>query len=119
MYSLCFTSVRTKDIPLKIQWIEGAIESGTLQVMSPTLYQCATQDHSYKTQPCLGRVLHGSVIKSLTPDPGVLGFRCIGSSGLVMGVSLGKTLQSPSLVLVKPKKDINDVSCHRDMTEMK
>ena len=27
-------------------------------------------------------------------------------------------LQSPSLVLVKPKKDMNNVSCRRDMTEI-
>ena len=33
-------------------------------------------------------------------------------------VSLGKTLQSPSLVLVKPRKDMNKVSCRRDMTEI-
>ena len=34
------------------------------------------------------------------------------------GVSLGKTLQSPSLVLVQPRKDINNVSRRRDMTEI-
>ena len=27
-------------------------------------------------------------------------------------------LQSPSLVLVKPRKDMNNVSCRRDMTEI-
>ena len=32
-----------------------------------------------------------------------------------MGMSLGKTHQSPSLVLVKPKKDLNNVSCRHDM----
>ena len=31
---------------------------------------------------------------------------------------MGKTHQSPSLVLVKPKKDMNNVSCRRDMTNM-
>ena len=41
-----------------------------------------------------------------------------GSSVFFMGVSLGKTLQSPSLVLVKPKKDMNNVSCCSDMTEI-
>ena len=34
------------------------------------------------------------------------------------GVSLGKTLQSPSLVLVQPRKDINNVSRRRDMTDI-
>ena len=33
-------------------------------------------------------------------------------------LSLGKTLQSPSLVLVKPRKDMNNVSCRRDITEI-
>ena len=34
------------------------------------------------------------------------------------GVSLGKTLQSPSLVLVKSRKDMNNLSCRRDVTEI-
>ena len=63
-------------------------------------------------------VLHGSVVKCLTHNPGILGSSHTGSSGFFMGVSLSKTLQSPSLVLVKPRKDINNVSCRRDMTEI-
>ena len=35
-----------------------------------------------------------------------------------MGVSLGKTLQSPCLELVKTRKDMNDVSCPGDITEI-
>ena len=35
-----------------------------------------------------------------------------------MEVSLGKTLQSPSLVLVKPRKDMNNVKCHHDMSKV-
>ena len=31
---------------------------------------------------------------------------------------LSKRLQSTSLVLVKPKKDMNNKSCRRDMTEI-
>ena len=49
-------------------------------------------------------VLRGSVVKCLTSNPGVLGSSSTGSSGIFEGVSLGKTLQSPSLVLVKPGK---------------
>ena len=41
-----------------------------------------------------------------------------GSSGAFMRVTLGKTLQSPSLLLVKPRKEMNNVSCRRDMTEI-
>ena len=35
-----------------------------------------------------------------------------------MGLSWGKTFQSHNLVLVKPRRDMNIVSCHRYMTEM-
>ena len=59
-------------------------------------------------------VLRGSVVKSLTCNPGILGLSRTGSSEFFLVVSLGKTLQNPSLVLVK---DMNNVSCHRDMTE--
>ena len=55
---------------------------------------------------------------SLTSDPGVMGSNPTGSSKFFIGVSLGKTLQSPSLVLVKPRKDMNDVSCRCDLTEI-
>ena len=54
----------------------------------------------------------------LSSHPGVLGSRCTRSSWLFVGVSLGKTIQSLSLVLEKPRKDMNNVSFHRDMTEI-
>ena len=63
-------------------------------------------------------VLHDSVVKCLTCNPGVLGWSRTYPLGFFMGVSLGKTLQSPSLVLVKPRKDMNNVNCRRDMTEI-
>ena len=63
-------------------------------------------------------VLRGSVVKCLTRNPGVLGSRRTGSSEFFVRVSLGQTLQSPSLVLVKPRKDTNNVKSRRDMTEM-
>ena len=43
--------------------------------------------------------LHGSVVKTLTHDPGALGSSCTGPSWFFMGVSLGKTFQSPRLKL--------------------
>ena len=61
-------------------------------------------------------VLRGLVVKCLTHNPVVLGSNNTGSSGF--SVSLGKTLQSPSLVLEKPRKDMNNVNCCRDMTEI-
>ena len=59
-------------------------------------------------------VLRGSVVKCLTRNPEVLGSSRSGSSGFFVGVSLGETLQSPSLVLVKAWKDMNNVSCRHD-----
>ena len=63
-------------------------------------------------------VPRGSVVKCLTSYPGVLCSSRTGSSGFFVGVSLGKILHSPSLVPVKPRKDMNNVSCHRDMTKI-
>ena len=34
------------------------------------------------------------------------------------GGVLGQDTSEPSLVLVKPRKDMNNVSCRRDMTEI-
>ena len=48
-------------------------------------------------------VLRGSIVKFLTSNPGV-GSSRTGSIGIFEGVSLGKTIQSLSLVLLKPKK---------------
>ena len=63
------------------------------------------------------RALRSSVVKCLTRNPGVPGSGCSEFSGsFFVGVSLGKTLQSSSPVLVKPRKDMNSVSCRRDMT---
>ena len=60
-------------------------------------------------------VPRGSVVKCLTRSPTVLSSTRNGSFGFFRGVSLGKTLQSPSLVQVKPRQDMNDVSYRRDM----
>ena len=59
----------------------------------------------------------GSVVICLTHNPGVLGSSHTGSSVFFVEVSLGKTLQSPSLVLLKPREDMNNVSCCHGMTE--
>ena len=64
---------------------------------------------------CL-RVLLGSVVKCLTCNLWVLGLSCSGSSRVFVGVSFDKTLQSPSLV--KPRKDVINVSCRCDRTEI-
>ena len=72
----------------------------------------------YNLSHVLMRVLLGSVVKWWTHNQGVPGSSHTGSSGFLVGVSLGKTLQSPSLVQVKPRKDMKNVSCRRDMTEI-
>ena len=35
-----------------------------------------------------------------------------------MGMFLGKTLQRPSLILENPRKDMNNMSCCHDITEI-
>ena len=63
-------------------------------------------------------VLRGLVVKCFTRNPGVLGSSRTEFSGFYVEVSLGKTLLSPSLVLVKPGKDMDHVSCHCELTEI-
>ena len=63
-------------------------------------------------------VLHGSVVKRLTRNLRVLGSSHTGFFEFFAGVSFGKTLQSPRLALVKPRKDTNNVNCHWDITEI-
>ena len=64
-------------------------------------------------------VLRGSVVKCLTCNPGVLGSSRTGSSGFFFrGSVLGQDTSESSLVMVKPRRDMNYVSCHRDMTEI-
>ena len=40
------------------------------------------------------------------------------SSEFFVGVSLGKTLKCSRLVLMKPRKDMNNVSCRLKMSEI-
>ena len=54
-----------------------------------------------KTFPSGLGVVHGSV---MTRNFEVWVLRHTGSSGVFIGVSLGETIQSPNLVLVKPWK---------------
>ena len=70
-----------------------------------------------KTTKDLG-VMSESVIFYSTRKPGVLGSSRTGRAGFFVSVSLGRTLQSPSLVPVKPRKDMNNVSLRRDTTEI-
>ena len=60
--------------------------------------------------PLFCGVMRGWVVKCLTLNPWVLGSSCIWSFRFFMGVSFGKTLPSPSLVLVKLRKDMNTFS---------
>ena len=60
-------------------------------------------------------VLCGSVVKCLIYNQGVLILSSTVSSGIFVGVPLGNKLQNPSLVLVKHRKDVNNVRCHHDI----
>ena len=64
------------------------------------------------------RVPRGSVAKFLTRNPGVLGSSRTGSYGFFRGSVLGQDTSEPSLELVKPRKDVNNVNCRCDMTEI-
>ena len=63
------------------------------------------------------RVLRGSVVKCLTRNLGILCLNRTGSSRFLVEVSLGKKLQTPSLALVVPRRDKNNVSSRRDTVE--
>ena len=56
------------------------------------------------------KVLRGSVVMCLTRNPGVLGSSRTGSAVFFVRVSLGETLQSPNLILVKARKEMNNVT---------
>ena len=51
----------------------------------------------------------------LTHNPGVRA--TLDPLGFFRGSVLGQDTSEPSLVLVKPRKDMNNVSCCRDMTK--
>ena len=61
----------------------------------------------------IGRVLHGSIVECVTSNPGALGSSITGSSGFFSWESVfGQD------TLVKPRKDVNIMSCRCDMTEI-
>ena len=62
--------------------------------------------------------LRGLVVKCLTRNPGFLSMIRTGSSLVFVEVSFGKTLQSPGVVLVKPREDMNNASCCHNVTEI-
>ena len=94
----------------KKYWPRQVLKPATPMVQSPVHF-------FFPVTGCQG-VPHGSVVKCLICNPGVLGSSHTRSSGFFVGVSLGKTLLSPSLVLAKSRKDMNNVNCRRDMTEI-
>ena len=59
------------------------------------------------------RVRRASVVNCLTRNPGVKWF-----VPDTPGMSLCQILQRPSLVLLKPRIDMNHVNCLRDMTDI-
>ena len=60
-------------------------------------------------------VPRGAVVKSVWLVTQGSRFR---ASGFFRGSVLGQDTSEPSLVLFKPRKDMNNVSCRRDMTEI-
>ena len=73
-------------------------------------------EHAYRVPAWLsGKVLGGSVA-NVNHNPGVLGLSCTGFSGSVHGQNTSEP--QPTLLLVEPRKDRNNASYRRDMTEL-
>ena len=68
--------------------------------------------------PTMDRVPRGSVVKCLTPNPGVLGSSLTGSSGFFRGSVLGQDTSEPQPSTGETQESMNNVSCRRDMTEI-
>ena len=90
-----------------------------------TAVQCFDNKWLWEISQWLGKkivrstgVPRGPVVKCLTCNPGVQGSSRIGSFWFFRGSVLGQDTSEPRLVLVKPRKDMNNVSCRRDMTEI-
>ena len=63
-------------------------------------------------------VLSGSVVKCLTCNPGVLGSSRTRSFGFFCRSVLGQDTSEPQPSTGETQEDMNNVSCHRDMTEI-
>ena len=63
-------------------------------------------------------VLRGSVVECLTRNPGVLGSSRTGSTRFFHGSVLGQDTSEPQPSTGETQEDMNNVSCHRDMTEI-
>ena len=71
-------------------------------VLFPFVFSLLHLKHITSSKPSW--VPRGSVVKCLTPNPGVLGSSRTGSSGFFRGSVLWQGTSEPSLVLVKPRK---------------
>ena len=87
----------------KFSWIKMYHKVGTSLTYSLPKFQESCVAQWWSIWP----VIHRSLVRA-----------ALDSLGYFVGVSFDKTLQIPSLVLVKPRKDTNKVSCRRDMTEI-
>ena len=63
-------------------------------------------------------VLRDSVVKCLACNPGVLYLSRTGSSGFFRGSVLGQDTSEPQPSTGETQEDMNNVSCHHDMTEI-
>ena len=63
-------------------------------------------------------VLHGSVVECLTRNQGVLGSSHTGSSEFFRGSVLEQDTSEPQPSTGETQEDVNNVNCHRDITEI-
>ena len=62
-------------------------------------------------------VLRGSVVKSLTRNPGFLGSIRTGTSGFFVGIFFWQDTSEPQPSTGETQKNMNNMSCRRDITE--
>ena len=100
-----------------ISWQRGIGKVVTLKLPSKTVTPYRPRNMN-QINALSGLLLSSVFFITLNHNLGVLGSSRTGSSGFFGGSVLGQDTSEASLVLVKPRKDMNNVSCRRDMTEI-
>ena len=108
-----------------VAWKEYCVEYW-LKELQESLDRCtgirdinwSTVETALNTIQSINFSMRGIVVKYLRRNPRVLCSSRTGYPKFFVGLSLGKTLQSPGLVLVKPRKYLNKVRFRRDMIKL-
>ena len=96
-----------------LRWATGSDD----KLKEKTKIRLASQLSSMLSCTKAGRVLRGSVVKCFTRSPEVLDSSCTGASVFSWECPCRQDTSEPQLVLVKPRKYMNNVNGLHDMTE--